>query len=193
MTLLIGFAVSLDTAQAQQPAAAESSDMQHYTIEEDAIEHSDGHGGINYDLPPLYFDPIMFIYTLVLFGAFVVVMKKFVWQQLARELEAREGRIAQAEADAKASRLEVEQLTRQAEARLAEVHQQVGVILAQARADGEAKKAEITAKAEAEARRLRDDALAAIAQARTSALQQLEAATQDQVNLAMEQVAGGRY
>lgn len=193
LAFLIGIAVSLDSARAQETASSHAAAPEGHASEHSAVEHSGGHGGFDYDLPPLYFDPVMFAFTLILFGGYVMVMKVAVWQPLAKSLDAREGRIAQAEADAEATRLEIEKLSEQAETRLAEVHQQVGAILAKARSEAEARKAEITAKAEAEAQRIKSEALASIDQARQAALTQLEARAQEQVALATEHLAGSRF
>ncbi|SFJ53538.1 ATP synthase F0 subunit B [Planctomicrobium piriforme] len=147
----------------------------------------------NYKRPPLAFDLTMFLFTFLLFGGFVLAMRPLVWQPLIAGLDAREGRIAQAEADARASRLEVQQLTAQAERRLAEVQQQVGAMLAKARSEAEATKAQIMAQAEADAQRVKQEALAAIAQAKAEAIDQLEQVTGEQVSLATEHLAGMRF
>jgi F-type H+-transporting ATPase subunit b len=150
------------------------------------------HAGPDYNQPPLNFDATMFVFTLVVFGGFVALSRSLVWQPLINGLSSREGRIAQAEADAQTAQAEVRQLADQAEQRLAEVHQQVAAIMAQARADAEARKTAILAEAEASAQRMKQEALAAIAQARAEALTTLEQVADQQAGLATEQLSGVR-
>lgn len=180
--VLVCFVNGMDLSAAEPAAAAVGHDH--------AVET--GHAGHDYNKPPLYFDLTMFLFTFVLFGAFILVMRGAVWQPLIHGLDAREGRIAQAEIDAEAARKEVVQLADQAEAKLAEVHQQVAAILAQARTEAEAEKAQITAAAEAEAQRIKQNALDAISRARLDAVEQLEKVADQQVALATEHVAGFR-
>jgi len=147
---------------------------------------------VDYHQPPLMPELPLFLFTLILFAGFVLVMRSVVWKPLLSGLDSREQRIVKAETQARAARLEVEQLTAQAEQRMAEVYQEVKTIVAQARADAEAKKLEIVTQAEADAQRIKQEALAAIAQARSAALAELEQTVDQQVGLATQFVAGRR-
>lgn len=151
-----------------------------------------GEGTPDYNQPPLEVNVELFLFTLLLFGAFVLVMRPFVWQPLLNGLAVREGRIAQAAEDARAARREVHQLTAQAEQRLAVAYEQVAAIVSRARVEAEARKAQIVAQAEAEAQRIKSEALAAIAAARSEAMQELERTVDRQVELAAEQIGGRR-
>jgi len=64
--------------------------------------------------------------------------------------------------------------------------------VAEARAAAESRKREIVAEAEQDARRIRDEALAAIAEARRQALSELDAVVDQQVALATEHIVGRR-
>jgi F-type H+-transporting ATPase subunit b len=147
----------------------------------------------NYHHPPLQVELPLFFFTLILFGIFVLLMRPLVWAPLMSALNTREGRIVKAEAEARAAQLEVRQLTERAEQRMAEVHQQVATMLAQARAEAESQRQQVVTQAAAEAERIKDEALAQIAQARAAAMQELEQALDQQVALASEHVAGRRF
>lgn len=151
-----------------------------------------GAGGVNFDDPPLIPDPVMVVFTLVLFGAFVLGMRVAVWKPLIAGLDAREARIVKAENDARAAKLEVEKLAALAERRMSEAHNQVHQILAQARVEAEAKKQEIVSQAEQDAQRIKREALEAIASARDAALRELDATVDRQAALATEHIAGRR-
>ncbi|WP_437225388.1 ATP synthase F0 subunit B [Planctomicrobium sp. SH661] len=147
---------------------------------------------IDYQRPPLKIELPLLIFSLVLFSTFVLVMRPVVWNPLIAGLNAREERVVKAEAEARAARIQVQELTAQAEKRLAEVYSEVKSIVAQARADAEARKLEIVTQAEADAQRIKQEAISAIARARASALAELEQTVEQQVALATEHVAGRR-
>ena len=146
----------------------------------------------NYDEPPLDFKPPLFFFTLVLFIGFIFVMKANVWQPLIAGLNAREARVVQAEREAQAARDDAQRLRKESETKLAEVHEQVKAILAEARSKAEAEKREILGQAEQEAERALETALAAIVAAREDALEELSRAVDEQVGLATAQVVGRR-
>ena len=147
---------------------------------------------IDYQKPPLQPELPLFLFTLVLFGGFVLLMKSAAWEPLISGLNAREARVINAESEARSLRVEVEQLTAKAELRMAEVQNEVKAIVAKARAEAEATRIEIVAQAEAEAQRVKQEALASIANARSAALAELEQTVDQQVALATEHVAGRR-
>lgn len=156
------------------------------------VPEGDESHAVDYHRPPLIPELPLFIFSLVLFGGFVLLMRGSVWNPLISGLNAREARIVNAEAEARAARLEAEQLAARAESRMAEVHNEVKAIVSKARTDAEATRMEIVTQAEAEAQRIKQEALAAIAQARTSALKDLEQAVDQQVSLATQFVSGRR-
>lgn len=198
ISLLVSL-VGLSPAEAKEPAdAAHPQPLADVAAAADAAVDSElgkaGHaeGTPDYNQPPLQVDVTLFLFTLLLFGMFVLVMRSLVWQPLLNGLAVREGRIAQAEEDARAARAEVQQLTAQAEQRLAVAYEQVAAIVSKARVEAEAKKAEIVAQAEAQAQQIKSEALAAIAAARREALQELERTVDQQVELAAQQIGGRR-
>jgi F-type H+-transporting ATPase subunit b len=159
-----------------------------------ADEHhaADPHA-IDYNKPPLPPSPGMltlFIYSLVLFGLFLLLARTFAWLPLIRALDQREARVNQAYADADAARHEAERLLGEYDAKLQEARDKVTAIVAAARREAEQQKAEIIAGAEAEAHRLREEAIAEIHRARDEAEAHLERTIEAQVALATEHVIG---
>ncbi len=146
----------------------------------------------NTDHPPVQPNLSMFLWTLILFGGFIFVMKKSAWVPLMAGLNAREARVINAERDAKAAREEVETLRLESEARLAEVQEQVKALIAVARSEAEAQKREITSKAQEEALKIKDEALQEIAEAHRAAIENLDQMVDEQVDLATQQVVGRR-
>ncbi|MCA8999815.1 MAG: ATP synthase F0 subunit B [Planctomycetaceae bacterium] len=153
---------------------------------EEAVEHPD------YNAPPLEPEWPLFLFSLLLFIAFVFVMRASVWGPLINGLNARESRVFNAEQEAKAARHEAEKLRHEADQRLAEVQEQVKQIVSSARAEAEARKVEIVREAEQKAQQIKEQALAEIAQAREQALAELEQTVDQQVALATEHVIGRR-
>lgn len=155
-----------------------------------------GHGGVDYNQPPL--PPhapglgTLFIYSLILFGVFLAVARAIIWKPLIQALDEREGRINVAHAEAEHAKAEAARLLAVHEAKMADVHEQVKGIVAQARQQAETEKAQIIASADAEARALRDRAVAEIRQAREEAMAGLLATVERQVGLATEHVLGHR-
>ena len=152
------------------------------------------HGDIDYNKPPLPGSApglgTLFVFSLILFGAFLFIARKFIWQPLIAALDEREGRINLAYAEAEKARAEAARLLEAHDSKMSEVHEQVKGIVAQARQQADAEKAEIIASAETEAKALRDKALAEIAQARDEAMAGLQATVDRQVGLATEHILG---
>lgn len=152
------------------------------------------HGDINYDKPPLPGSApglvTLFVYSLILFSVFLFAARKFIWQPLIAALDEREGRINLAYAEAEKAKADAARLLAEHDEKMAEVHEQVKGIVAQARQQAETEKAEIIASAETEAKALRDKAVAEIAQARDEAMSGLQAAVDQQVGLATEHILG---
>lgn len=179
------------------PAAAHADESAGGTAHhgETASGHAD-HGGVDYDKPPIFPNPAMvqlFVFSLVLFGLFLLASRVLLWKPLIAALDEREGRINVAYAEAETAKAEAARLLAAHDAKMTEVHEQVKAIVAQARQQADAEKARIIASAEAEAQALRDRALADIRQAREEALAGLAASVDRQVGLATEHILGHRW
>jgi F-type H+-transporting ATPase subunit b len=152
-----------------------------------AADHRD------FNKPPI--DPdkemgILFVFTLVLFGLFLFGARTLVWKPLIEALDQREARVNQAHAEAEAAKNEAAHLLARHDAKMAEVYDQVKEIVAKARKEAEAEKAQIIASAEARARELRNQAIADIRQATDQALGQLDREIDRQAAIAAEHVVG---
>lgn len=158
--------------------------------------HGGAHGAVDYNKPPLPGSTPglleLFIYSLILFLAFVFIARSFVWKPLIAALDEREGRINRAQEEAERANAEAARLLELHDQKMNEVQEQVKGIVAQARQQADAEKTQIIASAEAEAKALRDRALAEIRQAREEAMAGLAATVDRQVGLATEHILGHR-
>ncbi len=151
------------------------------------------HGDVDYDQPPINPDRRMlelFLFSIVLFGAFVYGARKWIWAPLIQELDAREARVNQAHVHAQQAQAEAERLLEEHDAKMAEVREQVREIIGKARAEAEQEKAKIITEAEEQARQMKESAIADIHSAREQALQQLMDSIDQYVDLATEHVVG---
>ncbi|MCA9053062.1 MAG: ATP synthase F0 subunit B [Planctomycetaceae bacterium] len=157
-------------------------------------DHGGDHGGIDYNAAPLPGSApgmgTLFVFSLILFGGFVLAARTLLWTPLIDALDQREARVNQAYAEAEAVKAQAEQLLAQHEARMAEVHEQVHGIVAQARKEAEQEKARIVAEAEGHARELRERTIAEICSARDDAMSQLNQSLDSEVAKAVEQLVG---
>ncbi len=133
-----------------------------------------------------------FLFTFIFFLTFVLFMKSSTWNPLIKALDAREARIKQAERDADLTKHETKRLQAETEEKLANVKEQVKLLIAEARSKAETEKQEIISKAQADAQRVKDEALAEIREARESALEELSRSVEEQVAIATEHVVGRR-
>lgn len=152
---------------------------------------TEGHeGGVDYNKPPLNFEPPLFVFSLVLFLALVFGGRWLAWDPLIAGLDSREARVNQAYAAAESARQQAEQLIVQHDAHLAAAQEQVKAIVAEARQEAEGLKEEITTAAAADAQSLQEGAIADIVQAKEQALSELSAAAEQYTTLATEHVLG---
>ncbi|HUG91466.1 MAG TPA: ATP synthase F0 subunit B [Planctomycetaceae bacterium] len=131
------------------------------------------HGGRNYNMPPLDFEPQLAVWTLVLFLVFLWVARRFAWEPLMKGLNAREARINRALAEAQAARAQAEELLREYDQRIAGTHDEVRGILGAARREAERSKVEIIKAAEIEAEQIRERAVGEIVAAREQLLAEM--------------------
>ena len=157
-------------------------------------DHGGDHGGVDYNAAPLPGSApgmgALFVFSLILFGGFVLAARALVWRPLIDALDQREARVNQAYAEAEAVKVQAEQLLAQHQARMAEVHEQVQGIVAQARKEAEQEKTRIVAEAESQARELRERTIAEIRTARDDAMAQLNQSLDSEVAKAVEQLVG---
>ena len=185
-------------ADVHHGTAAEAGHDDHGSEAESSGDHG-GHGQsggfhFDYDKAPLPGNdprlPGLFVFSLILFVAFVFAARALVWTPLIAALDQREARVNQAHADAKAAKAEAEQLLAQHESKMAEVQEQVQEIVAAARKEAEQEKTRIIAEAEAKAKDLREQAIADIQSAHDATLAELTQSIDSQVAQAVEHVVG---
>lgn len=174
-----------EPAEATAEPAAEADPLQTLLFPEPGTEP-------NYNLPPVQPNKVTFLWSLVVFGTFVLFMRVTTWKPLIAGINSREARVINAEKEAKAAKAEVEKLKAQAESRLAEVQENVKALIAEARAEAESQKREIVAQAEQDAQRIKSEALEAINNAQVAAIQNLDQLVDEQVAMATEHVVGRR-
>jgi F-type H+-transporting ATPase subunit b len=155
-----------------------------------ASSHESEHEGVDYDKPPLNFEPPLFVWSLLLFLVLVFVGRKLAWDPLIAGLDSREVRINQAYAHAESAKEQVQQLIAQHEAHMAAAQDQVKAIVAESRQEAERLKAEITDAAAVEAQALQERVIADIQQAKQQALAELSATSEQYTTLATEHVLG---
>lgn len=145
---------------------------------------------MDYDKPPLNFEPPLFVWSLALFLALVFVGRKVVWQPLIAGLDSREARVNQAYARAEAAKTQIQELIREHAGRMAAAQDEVKGIVAASRQEAEQAKSGIVAAATAEARTLQEQTIADITKARNQALAELSAVAERHAALATEHVLG---
>jgi len=122
-------------------------------------------------------DPALLLIQAVTFGLAVLVLWRFFWKPLAKFMAARRHAIEQDIATARESRKSTEQLQTQLTQRLAEIDTEAGHLLQLASDEGKRTREQILKEAQAEARRLLDNAGRQIAEERVRAIHDLRAET----------------
>lgn len=128
---------------------------------------------------PLEFQSDLAIWTAVIFGVLLLVLKKFAWGPIVEGLEKREQRIAENIAAAEKANEDARLMLAEYERKLAASADEVRAILDEARRDAEHTQQEILAKARADAQAERDRALREIETAKDGALKELGERTAD--------------
>lgn len=159
-----------------QPAANDHGDHgKPATLEDKASDNVDKHGHESHSEPrkPVEWDQDLALFSLIVFGLFVVILKVFAWKPLSKALDAREARIKSDIAHAEESRLKAEKMLVDYEAKLASVQEEVLKTLAEARRDAEHTRQEILAQAEKDVSASKERALQEIERTKDQALNEL--------------------
>jgi F-type H+-transporting ATPase subunit b len=188
------------------PVAAQQDDHADATLEHPIEEALEGPAGdmreayddpldaegehVDYNRPPLTPHIPLLVWSLVVFGLFLLAARKLAWTPLIRGLDSREARVNRALAEAEQARIDATKLLADHKAHLDRVTEEVQAIIAKARTDAEHEKLRIISEAEVEATALRDQAIADIHAAREEALAGLDERIDAQVELASRHVLG---
>lgn len=95
------------------------------------------------DNPLLEASPGLMVWTVVLFGITLLILKRYAFGPISQALERRRQQIAQSIADAESSRDEALRLLEQYQAQLAEARREADELRERARREGERQRAEI--------------------------------------------------
>lgn len=140
-----------------------------------ASEEGEGAAGISAILPNM----MEFIPMLLAFIILWVILAKFGWPKFNGMLEKRETTIREALKKSEEAQIESERVLAEYKEQLADAKAQSAQIIAEARATGEAVKADITAKAQAEAADMIAKAKVAIEAEKKQAVAELQASVAD--------------
>ena len=132
-------------------------------------------GGISAILP----DMAEFIPLLIAFIILWIILAKFGWPMFAGMLEKRENTIREALKKSEEAQIESERVLAEYNKQLADAKAQSAQIIADAKKTGEAVKADITAKAQAEAAGMIEKAHAAIEADKKAAIAELQGSVAD--------------
>jgi F-type H+-transporting ATPase subunit b len=194
------FATSLAIA-ADTPAAKKADDKAHGKAAEETNVHAphgkpdhpaadvhDPHEKVNPS--PIDWKTDLNLWTFVVFGVFLVVLRVFAWGPLTSALDAREAKIHGNLAHAEEAREKAERLLADYQTQLAAAQDQIQKMMAEARRDGEHTRQQILAQTERDVALLKDRAVAEIEQTRDSALNELFGHMAGTVANATEKVLG---
>jgi F-type H+-transporting ATPase subunit b len=122
------------------------------------------------DNPLLAISPGLMIWTLVMFGITLWIMKRYVFGPVGEAIEKRRRDIAQSIEEAERSRDEATSLLEEYKTRLVEARKEADALREQGRKEGEQQRAELVAQAQGQRERVLADAETQIqAQARQAA------------------------
>jgi F-type H+-transporting ATPase subunit b len=122
------------------------------------------------DNPLLQISPGLMVWTLVMFGITLWIMKRYVFGPVGEAIEKRRRDIAQSIEEAERSRDEATSLLEEYKTRLVEARKEADALREQGRKEGEQQRAELVAQAQGQRERVLADAETQIqAQARQAA------------------------
>jgi len=122
------------------------------------------------------------LWTVVIFGALLFLLRKFAWGPILEQLQAREDRIQSALDESRESRREAQKLLEEHKSQLADARRQASQIVAEARDAGQSVREDIEEKARGEAREIVESARREIQRERDAALAELR---KESVDLAL--------
>ena len=133
--------------------------------------HGDAHGGT--PPGPIEWKTDLALWTLIVFGIFVVILKVGAWGPLSNALNAREHKIKSDISHAEESRIKAEKMLAEYQTKLAAAQEEVLKVLAEARNDAEHTRKEIMAQTEKEVSAMKERALLEIGRTKDQALEEL--------------------
>jgi F-type H+-transporting ATPase subunit b len=113
------------------------------------------------------------IWTLLVFGALLWVLKKLAWKPMLEGLQGREARLRGALDEAHTARDEAQKLRAELQTEMGKIHDKMREMLDEARRDGQQTKDRMVAEAKTEIQSERDRSLRELAREREQAKQEL--------------------
>jgi F-type H+-transporting ATPase subunit b len=139
---------------------------------------------------PLKFKTDLALWSAVTFVIFLFLLGRYAWKPLIAALDEREGKVRGDISAAESARIKAEQLLAEHSKRMAQLHDEIRGLLAEARKDAEGLKQEIVGQAQKEAQSAKERAVQEISRARDSALKDLFDVVAKEVAHATQHVLG---
>jgi F-type H+-transporting ATPase subunit b len=139
---------------------------------------------------PLEFKQDLAFWSGVTFVIFLFILGRYAWKPLIAALDEREGKIRGDISAAESARLKAEQMLAEHSKRMAQVHDEIRGLMAEARKEADGLKQEILSQAQKEAQAAKDRAVHEISRARDSALKDLFDVMANEVAQATRHVLG---
>lgn len=126
------------------------------------------------------------LWTVLIFGALLLLLRRFAWGPILEQVQAREDRIQNALDESRESREEAQKLLEEHKAQLADARRQASEIVAEARNAGQEVRKDIEEKARDEARQIVESARREVQREKDAALAELR---KESVDLALAAAA----
>lgn len=139
---------------------------------------------------PIDWNTDLALFSLIVFGLFVVILRVFAWKPLSSALDAREARIKHDIAHAEEARVKAEKMLVEYQAKLAAAQDEILKTLAEARRDAEHTRQDMLSQAEKEVTATKERALQEIERTKDQALNELFNHMSNTVASATERVLG---
>jgi F-type H+-transporting ATPase subunit b len=198
--------VSVVVADEQKSPAAEAVTAENGTSSEHADAHAadahgsdshaadshggDAHAGEHHETGVPGFDRDLALWSVVVFGCFLFVLKKAAWAPMIQGLDKREAGIRQAIADAHENQRKATALLAEYDQKLKAAEQTVQAMVAEAKRDAERTSQDLITAAQKEVNAIRNRARDEIQQAKDAALAEVFSSVNNQVISATEHVLG---
>ncbi len=139
---------------------------------------------------PLHFKTDLALWSLIVFGLFILVLRLFAWGPLIQALDERELRVVSAIDKAESSQKEAEELVKEHALKIEAAQDEIQSMMVEARSDADRIKQDVLEQARKEAETIKSHALNEIDRARELALKDLFDQMNGRVIDATEQVLG---
>ena len=151
--------------------------------------HGGSHGGEKAG-PPMSFQADLALWSLIVFGILLFVLKAVAWGPMIEGLDKRESGIRAAIAEAEENQRKSQALLAEYEGKLRDAEQTVAEMVAEAKRDAERTSQDIVAKAQSDVEAMQQRATDEIGRAKDAALAEVFGSVNERIALATEHVLG---